>query len=150
MANNHGGDVIVISDSEDEVVVKSTQISPLTVLKPKLGKQSSVKHKIKRLNGRQLKTQTKLDSFFQTITIKNDKADKSSKLIKSGEKVTSKKPTCQVTKLDYSKSVQRAESTQPTKATKRAAVKGSSPRMKVANKERSKITELKGMCKRIL
>ena len=134
MAIKGGRQVVILSDSDDD-----SPASPLTIVKPLCRKQSPAKRRVKRLSREIPKNQTRLDSFFQSITIKNDRNNKPNVLDRVSEQTSTGNPRLKVytsTKLSPVRS---------SKATKRPAIKGCSPQTKVANKEKAKITDLQGM-----
>lgn len=151
MAIKHGTSVIVvISDSEDDAAAKST--SPLTLVKPRVQNRHSTKRKVKRLSGQQSTNQTKLDSFFQTITIKSARSAVGH--VNTSKDADHEKLPSNSTHIPRTTALSKTKPLLvplPSKAAKRTAVKGNSPLSKVASKARSKATEkpniaqLKGM-----
>lgn len=145
MAKGKASEVIIISDSEEERKPKS----PLTSIKPKSTKKASAKRSVKRLASVHPKNQTKLDSFFQTITIKNEK--KQSQIDKFFSSKSDEPPRdrkSSAASLMSSKPFNVFQSSPPMSSLpiKRTAMKGMSPRSKIANreKEKLKIINLKG------
>ena len=155
-------EVVVISDTDSEPS-NCIAISPLTSIKPKPNKSSSsAKRPLKRLvkSSKIPKNQTKLNNFFQTLTIRSEKTNRSP--TKTELNVLSKASTPGTLELELSdnfidnlnKPCTSLENMKPqtslkdmklsplkaSKAVKRSAVKGLSPQAKT----KPKLTELKG------
>lgn len=140
-------DVVVISDTDSEPCSKP--VSPLTSVKSRPSRSSSKKRPVKRLakNNKAPKNQPKLNSFFQTLTVKATKSPPETSLDLSLENVAcdspsflsenllgdAKKPKTSLKDLELSP-------LKVSKAVKRSALKGLSPQAKA----KPKLTELKG------
>ena len=155
-------EVVVLSDTDSEPS-NCTAISPLTSIKPKPNKSSSsAKRPLKRLvkSSKVPKNQTKLNNFFQTLTIRSEKTNRSptkTKLNVSLNASTSgsvELEKCNSFIEDLNKPCTSLENMKPetslkdmklsplkaSKPVKRSAVKGLSPQAKT----KQKLTELKG------
>jgi len=129
--------VVLLSDSEGE------SNNSLTVLKVKPKRKSITKRPtVKRLASNRPKNQTRIDSFFHTLTIKSDKP----KLLKSNSfgGSLSKGSFQDGEQSSLSQSNTTSDSCKLFSGIKRTATSGSSPSTKLHKVVEPKLTELKG------